>query len=269
MRSCSSGSRRRILAAMCSMAWRSSPLRARRRGVSGPVSSTVISGVVSGGVGFLGEAAVVAPAGSLEVGCTWPLQARMLDLSFRPPVLLSTARKSAIFFAAWPGSFKGFVICTGRSLASVSLHKQNALQISYISRIYEFLALKTPRSQDLSLALDGSTCPCLAAGTFGGDLAHLTAEAGAVHDGLLGDTDKVADGPVESEAGGVVPGHVAGDGGHHEGHHLLLLGVDAGGRCVELHQELACHHDDGEDVVGVGGGEIGEPEPVGLAEFDD
>ena len=83
--------------------------------------------------------------------------------------------------------------------------------------------------QTLAAALEGwGGCAGFAAEAFGGDFAHFAAEGGSVHDGLLGDADEVADGPVEGEAGGVVPGHVAGDGGHHEGHHLLLLGVDSG-----------------------------------------
>ena len=114
-------------------------------------------------------------------------------------------------------------------------------------------------------ALDGGG---LAAGAFCGDFAHLAADAGLVHDELGGDGDEVADGPVKGEAGGVVPGHVAGEGGHHEGHHLLLLRVYAGGWGVELHEELAEHHDDGEDMVRVGGGEVGEPVPVSLAKLD-
>jgi hypothetical protein len=71
----------------------------------------------------------VAPAGSLELGCTWPLQARMLDLRFSPPVVLSVFRKSAIFFVAWAGSFKTFVIIVGGTIAvSFSMQEQNSIE---------------------------------------------------------------------------------------------------------------------------------------------
>jgi hypothetical protein len=78
--------------------------------VSGPVSSTLMSGqevtgievVVSETAGI--EPREVAPADSLELGCTWPLQARISDLRSRP-LLLRVWRKSAIFSADEPGSF--------------------------------------------------------------------------------------------------------------------------------------------------------------------
>jgi hypothetical protein len=79
--------------------------------VSGPVSSTLMSGqgeipgvevVVSETAGI--EPRGDAPAGSLELGCTWPLQARIWDLRSRP-LLLRVWRKSAIFLADEPGSF--------------------------------------------------------------------------------------------------------------------------------------------------------------------
>ena len=108
-----------------------------------------------------------------------------------------------------------------------------------------------------------------AAGSFGGDLSHLFAEGGLVHDELLGDAEEVSDGPVEAEAGAVADDEVAGDERHHEGHHLLLLRVDAGGGRVELHQELADDHDGGDDVVRVRRGEVGQPGPVRVAQLDD
>jgi hypothetical protein len=63
-----------------------------------------------------------SPEGAPEVGCTWPLQARMWDFRFRPPVVLSTVRKSATFFAAWPGSFKRFFIFTGATFSYDLFH---------------------------------------------------------------------------------------------------------------------------------------------------
>src|SRR4051812_1654146 len=90
---------------------------------------------------------------------------------------------------------------------------------------------------NLAFALDDGRSG-FAAGSFGGDLAHLLAERGAVHDELLCDAEEVADRPVEPQARGVVPYEVAGDGGHHEGHHLLLLRVDSRRWRVVLHQEL-------------------------------
>ena len=86
-------------------------------------------------------------------------------------------------------------------------------------------------------ALAGFGSGYLAAGALGGDLLHLAAEGGLVHDQLGGDHDEVADVPVEGEAGGVLPGEVAGEEGHDEGHHLLLLRIDAGGGGVELGEE--------------------------------
>src|SRR5271154_4761065 len=130
----------------------------------------------------------------------------MLDSRFRPPVVLSTLRKSAIFFAAGPGSFKRLVICTGRTLASVSLDQQNSAQVSYISRIDAFQKVKDSVGGKLTFSLDGGACACLSAGTFGSDLAHLAAEAGAIHNRLLDNADEIADGPIEGEARGVVPG---------------------------------------------------------------
>jgi hypothetical protein len=49
--------------------------------------------------------------------------------------VLSTLRKSSIFLAAWPGWFRLFVICTGTTLDSVSLHEQISFQVSYTSRL--------------------------------------------------------------------------------------------------------------------------------------
>jgi hypothetical protein len=67
--------------------------------MSGQVEVFGVGVVVSAGV----EAKEVAPAGSLELGCTWPLQARIWDLRSKP-LLLRVWRKSAIFFADEPGS---------------------------------------------------------------------------------------------------------------------------------------------------------------------
>ena len=53
------------------------------------------------------EEAVGSPAGSLELGCTWPLQARMLDFRFRPP---GSAKQSS-------GSLRSFwLLGPGRSM---------------------------------------------------------------------------------------------------------------------------------------------------------
>ena len=60
----------------------------------------------------------------------------MWDLRFRPPVVLSKSRKSAIFFAAGAGEFNWFIIFfAGMTPTSVSLHKQISIQISYIRYI--------------------------------------------------------------------------------------------------------------------------------------
>src|SRR5258708_7632775 len=145
---------------MCSIASKSSPLRARRSGVSGPLRSTVISGSVPGEEEGGTEPALGAPAGSLESDCTWPLQARIFDLRFRPPVVLSTLRKSSIFLAAWPGEFRLFVICTGTILDSVSSHEQISFQVSYISRIYDFLWIKDSRNRELAFSLYRGAYAC-------------------------------------------------------------------------------------------------------------
>jgi hypothetical protein len=69
--------------------------------MSGQVEVSGVEVVVSETAGI--EASEVAPAGSLELGCTWPLQARIWDLRSKP-LLLRVWRKSAIFFADEPGS---------------------------------------------------------------------------------------------------------------------------------------------------------------------
>ncbi len=55
-----------------------------------------------------------------------------------------------------------------------------------------------PATEYLSARLEGSAASAgLAACAFGGDLAHLAAEAGTVHHRLLGNADQVADRPVK------------------------------------------------------------------------
>ena len=51
-----------------------------------------------------------------------------------------------------------------------------------------------------AFSLKGNSCAGFAASAFSGDLAHLAADAGAIHDGLLNDAYNVADRPVESKA---------------------------------------------------------------------
>ncbi len=55
---------------------------------------------------------------------------------------------------------------------------------------------------------------------------------------------------------------------HDEGHHAALRGIHARRRRNVLHQEHGDDDQDGKNVQRVGSGEIGEPEPVRLAQFD-
>ena len=81
----------------------------------------------------------------------------------------------------------------------------------------------------------------------------------AIHDDLLDHSEEVAAGPVESDSRSVGPGCEPEDHGHYECHHALLFLIDSWGWCQELRQKHGDDEQDGEYVVRVCRGQVGNP----------
>src|SRR5262249_16083951 len=96
-------------------------------------------------------------------------------------------------------------------------------------------------------------------------LAHLAAKLGAIDKHLLYVSQKIADGPVHTQAGGEEPAHVTDHERSHDVHHLLLRLVHAALRHASLREEHGNDDEDRKNVVSIGSGKVFDPQPASVA----
>ena len=98
--------------------------------------------------------------------------------------------------------------------------------------------------------------------------AHLLAKFCAIHDDLLGPSQKVADGPVNSQARRQVPTDDAQHHRHHDGEHFLLGRVHARLGCALLRKEHGNHNRHRQKMERIGRRKIMDPQPVCLPQLN-